>query len=404
MRELRFVTPGDAPDYVVVEAVQIEEDGIDHLEGEQFLLSIDDSLRTAINPRRPLPYQVDQQGDHQRDEATQTRPGREEPVGGAERSMEREIDPSEASGRDGAPSSTGNQLSPREIQMRVRAGEDPQHLAEVLHADINWVMRFAGPVMDERLRMADEPRRARARRSTADGQTVVFGEAVDSRFSAHGIEVNDVRWDSHRREDGQWVIRAHWVGGEIERTAEWLFNLSGRSVSPLDDTASDLLSDRPIHPIADLAPVRLTIAPQLDDSVVAFPAQPNALTGPLPTRQQLFDQAKFDKSGDPPASRPVTAVPPQAPPPPPPAPAQISAVADDDQPHLFSDPMAEPSGEPMAIDEPDPDPIPEPIHRVPLLTNLGIAHREHETEEEKAARAHIPSWDDILLGVRRKND
>jgi len=27
-----------------------------------------------------------------------------------------------------------------------------------------------------------------------------------------------------------------------------------------------------------------------------------------------------------------------------------------------------------------------------------------ETEEQKAARARIPSWDDILLGVRRKRD
>ena len=48
--------------------------------------------------------------------------------------------------------------------------------------------------------------------------------------------------------------------------------------------------------------------------------------------------------------------------------------------------------------------------RLPQVTNLGIAHREPppktrlETEEDKAARAHIPSWDDILLGVRRKSD
>ena len=376
MRELRFVTPGDAGDYVVVEAVQIEEDGMDHLEGEQFLLTVDDALRTAVGSS----YHGDQQGDHQRDEAMPTKTGREEPVADAS-ARDEPVLKAEVIGM------SEQTISPREIQMRVRGGEDPQQVAEATEAHIDWVMRFAGPVLEERQRMADEARRARARRSTPDGQTVVFGEAVDSRFAAHGIE--EVSWDSHRREDGQWVISAHWLGGDIERTAEWLFNLSGRSVAPLDDTSSDLLSDRPIHPIADLAPVRLTIAPALDDGVVAFPAQPNALTGPLPTRQQLFDQAKFEAPGSEPQAKPAA-----------PAPTKISAVVHDDQPHLFSDPSAEP----MAIDEPDPEPEPEPIHRIPQIKNLGIAHRDHETEEEKAARAHIPSWDDILLGVRRKND
>ena len=42
--------------------------------------------------------------------------------------------------------------------------------------------------------------------------------------------------------------------------------------------------------------------------------------------------------------------------------------------------------------------------RIPKVTNLGVAQRGDETEDEKAARATIPSWDDILLGVRRKRD
>jgi hypothetical protein len=35
--------------------------------------------------------------------------------------------------------------------------------------------------------------------------------------------------------------------------------------------------------------------------------------------------------------------------------------------------------------------------------NRSAAKREH-SDEERAARARIPSWDDILLGVRRKSD
>ena len=140
-------------------------------------------------------------------------------------------------------------VPPREIQMRIRAGAAPEELAEEFHADLEWVQRFAAPVLAERARIADEARRGKARRSTTEGQVVVFGEAVDERFAAHGIDPQSVGWDAHRREDGEWVLAAHWVGGQAERTAEWSFQLSGRTVAPLDDTAADLLSDRPIRPV-----------------------------------------------------------------------------------------------------------------------------------------------------------
>jgi hypothetical protein len=34
--------------------------------------------------------------------------------------------------------------------------------------------------------------------------------------------------------------------------------------------------------------------------------------------------------------------------------------------------------------------------------NLGVTRRD-ESEEERAARARIPSWDDILLGIKRRD-
>jgi hypothetical protein len=258
-------------------------------------------------------------------------------------------------------------ITPREIQMRVRAGETPQEIADTYSAGLDWVLRFAGPVLAERERMTVEARRSKARRSTTEGQTVIFGEAVDDRFGAHGIEPNTVRWDAHRRDDGQWIISAFWVGGQIERVAEWTFNLSGRSVAPADDTAADLLSDRPIRPITppdEPSAPNLTLAPPLIPGLVAFPAMPDAHTGPLPRAEEVFDQAQFDE------------------------PAELADIAPGsfDEPHL-----------PMHV--PDAPPA-----RAPKVKNLGVAAREDETEDEKAARATIPSWDDILLGVRRKHD
>jgi hypothetical protein len=36
------------------------------------------------------------------------------------------------------------------------------------------------------------------------------------------------------------------------------------------------------------------------------------------------------------------------------------------------------------------------------VRNLGVSKRE-ETDEERAARARVPSWDDILLGIKRRD-
>jgi hypothetical protein len=258
-------------------------------------------------------------------------------------------------------------VGPREIQMRVRAGESPEELATASGMSLDRVMRFAGPVMDERRRIADEARRARARRSgdTAEAKLVVFGEAVDQRFGAHGIDPESITWDARRREDGEWLVAASWRGGDSTHSAEWLFSRTGRSVTPMDDTAADLLSDRPIRPVAPPEPPRpsLVTAPPLAPGIVAFPPMPDAHTGPVPVVEEVFDQEA-------PPEGPRT-VPPLVP----------AATLSYDEPPL-----------PLGITE--------PVR--PNVRNLGVRRRE-ESEEDKAARARIPSWDDILLGIRRKD-
>jgi hypothetical protein len=269
--------------------------------------------------------------------------------------------------------SVGEAIGPREIQMRVRAGESPTDLAAATGMSIERVMRFAGPVVDERCRIADEARRARARRSTIEGaeaKVVVFGEAVDQRFVAYGIDTDSVTWDARRRDDGEWLVVAEWLGGEATHSAEWLFSRGSRSVTPMDDAAVDLLSDRPIRPVAPPEPKRpsLVAAPPLARGVVAFPPMPDAHTGPLPVVEEVFDQEAAPEG-------------PRVVPPLVPAAASLSY----DEPPL-----------PLGITDPATRP------GVGALRKLGSTRRD-ESEEERAARARIPSWDDILLGIRRKD-
>lgn len=349
MRQLRFVKPGDDPDHVVLETA----DG-----GEQFLLRVDTAIRDAV--RSDLP----------RVTSTAAEPAT---------------------------------IGPREIQVRVRSGESPQDLAEENAMTLEKVMRFAGPVIAERSRIADESRRARARRSTTEGQTVVFGEAVDERFGAHGIEAASVRWDARRREDGQWVISARWLGGDADRLAEWIFHLGTRTVTPVDDTAADLLSDRPIRAIvaAEERPATLTSAPPLAPGIVAFPVLPDAHTGKLPTVDEVFDQDAVDRD-KPRAPAPSVSEAPATPA----AKAPAAVASDEYDTPLLPLRLAEAA---TAADEPELGTVEVAAINnqrtpVPSVRNLGIAARGDETEEQRAERSRIPSWDDIMLGVRRKSD
>ena len=270
-------------------------------------------------------------------------------------------------------------IGPREIQMRVRAGESPEEVADSCGVELARILRFAAPVVEERMRIAGEARRARARRSTTDGQVVVFGEAVDERFLAHGLDAAAVAWSARRREDGEWVVRAEWTRGdgghESGYEAEWVFHRSSRLVTPLDDTAADLLSDRPIRPVTPppAAPrVSLAAAPALAPGVVAFPPMPEARTEELPVPDEVFDQDAAPERAH-----------------------ELSAIVPDAvEPELeFEAPPL-----PLGIT----DPSTRPLARLAAVRSSG--GKREESDDERAARAKVPSWDEILLGVRRKQD
>ena len=260
--------------------------------------------------------------------------------------------------------------------MRVRAGETPEEIADSFGAGLDWVMRFAGPVMDERERVADEARRARARRSTTDGpERSSFGEAVDARFAAHGIDPSTVRWDARRREDGEWIVTAHWVGGEAEHGAEWMFHLGAPHRRP-DRRHGGRPAQRPADPAgrAGRRPSRRSArrAPPLVPGVVAFPPMPDAHTGPLPRVEEVFDQ-EVPADDDPRAAAPRS------------PPTRCSSTSRRCR-------WASRDGRRQAA------------AAGPKLTNLGMRRARDESDDERAARARVPSWDDILLGVRRKQD
>lgn len=366
MRLLRLVGPSADGEALVVETA----DG-----GEQFTLPINERLRnvsTSDLPRLPTP--------------------------------------------DSAASATP---SPREIQTRVRAGASAQQVADEAGIPLDRVMRFAFPVLQERVRVVDEARRSRAR-SSHEGQQIDFGTLIDGRFGKHGIDPAAVGWDAYRRADGGWTVTAALTAHEQPLLAKFSFALLNRTVSALDALAADLLSDRPVpallppmptpvvaepEAVERPVPLRLAAVPDPEDLGISgtattdLPVPPaghgassairpgrrqKAHTRPIPISDddELFDQDAFDPA----PSRTEPAVSPAIPAGP--AVPANSAGSASHQP-----PGGEPDWQALPLD---------------LDTDLpATIESDGEGRGRRGRRGdkpRMPSWDDILLGVRHKSD
>lgn len=396
MRELRFVAPGEDGN-VILETTDA---------AEQFTLVVNDALRESLRP-----------------------------------------DPSDDSGdRLPVQNPTGKDdmidLRPRDIQTRVRAGEDPQHLAEEAGTTLEKVMRFAYPVLQERVRVIDEARRARTR-SGADGHPVIFGDLFDHRIAALGTEPDSVRWDSFRRPDGGWTVTSTmtvqaWDDTEVPLLAKFSLALLNRTVSALNDVAADLIHGTPIRALqkpppaldalpvdesgsgsgteagagtgAELAPSATDQADQADQAMgqttLVAVTNPDPERGPvhehrsplrLPSRRQkahthpvpvamdddliddLFDQEAFEPSGPSGWHEP-------------PLPLDIAAPRA----------TAAKSPSPTAPTVPAADPAPS-IRPDEAAVEEPAAPEAPRRSGRSNDKPRMPSWDDILLGVRRKD-
>ena len=270
------------------------------------------------------------------------------------------------------PTPPGQTLSPREIQTRVRAGESPQAVANSAGMPLEKVMRFALPVLAERTRVVEEAKRARARRP-GEGSPAPFGELIAERLSRHAVEPSSVRWDAFRRPDGGWTVTAGFTAIEQDRLAKFSFGLLNRTVSALDALAADLLSDRPVRALlppdpepvpelGELAPVRLSAVPDQpagdpdpdEPGLAATPAvmpfrRQKAHTRPIPvdSDDELFDQEAFEDQGD-----------------------------------SWQEPLL-----PLELE---------------LAEQDGEPGEGRHRRNRRADKPRMPSWDDILLGVRHK--
>ncbi|SCX38984.1 Protein of unknown function [Klenkia marina] len=305
MRTLRLVALSDDGRSLVLAADV--PDSIDN--GERFYLPIDDRLKAAAR-------------------------------GDAQRMGQIELDASHA-------------LPPRVIQARIRAGETPEQVAHASGTPVERIMRFAHPVLQERARVAEQAQAARVRLSEGT-PSVPLVQFMTDRLRLLGADLDAVRWDSHRTEDGSWQVRAAWKAGHKSGTTRWSYDTTTRTVTPVDATTTDFAEGTRLVRVVPDVPAGLPSAPAPRRTIAAVPAAP-----PEP------DWA------DDPAEDPVE---------------PVADHHDDDEVRN----VVPVDGSPVDV----------------LLS--GDGGPEHDTvvfdrvdPEAEDPRAAIPAWEDIVFGVRR---
>lgn len=156
-----------------------------------------------------------------------------------------------ASGNAAIAADPAGALSPRDIQARIRSGESADEVARIAGVPVDRVLRYAGPVLQERAMLAQHARRTKLK---GHDKTATLAQIVDARLAQHGVDAEKISWDAYRREDGTWRIVATWPSGKATAQAVWELDKARQIVSAHDDMAQYLSVDRP-SPILGQEPI-----------------------------------------------------------------------------------------------------------------------------------------------------
>lgn len=260
-------------------------------------------------------------------------------------------------------------LRPREIQDRIRHGASPAEVAADAGVPLSRIEGFAVPVLLERANAADMARNSHP--VLSDGPSLdTLADRVGAALDRRGVDPDLVDWDAWRDRSGGWVVRTSWPAGlSDDASATWSFvpDSHGGAARALDDEAERILD-----------PSRATELRTVASPPPLPPGPPPIRAVPAPTSVEPRRQAE-----------PVNITPaaPTSAAPTPAAPTQRDDARRREEPSEETAGRGEGAGEKTDDDE-------------------AFLQHPPATPEKRGSRRHptMPSWEDVLLGVRGKDD
>jgi hypothetical protein len=286
-------------------------------------------------------------------------------------------------------------LSPRDIQARIRAGEGADEVARIAGVPVDRVLRYAGPVLQERAMLAQHARRTKLK---GQDKNATLAQVIDARLAQHGVDAEKISWDAYRRDDGTWRIVATWPSGKATATAMWELDKARQLVTAHDDMAQYLSVDRP-------SPVLQQELSERHGHSIGAPARGESSRGDLgfgprgdnrghePMRPAPDNARRETRPGRGLTPDPVRAG----------RDALLAGFERDEQEAAAKARPAATRPRGGGAFDPDPD-TPMEVPAVPSLAVLrprrtNVAEAESADQAAEKPRKRAPSWDDVLFGT-----
>ena len=134
-----------------------------------------------------------------------------------------------------------SELTPKQIQARLRTGEPAESIAASAGVPVARVERFSGPVEGEMARMIDAARAAFLVRGRLGRSAAPLGQTVDAAIqAAPSLRPDSVEWSTLREESGSWLVTVTWYARGRSRRASWRYAPSLQTVTALDPVSATM--------------------------------------------------------------------------------------------------------------------------------------------------------------------
>jgi hypothetical protein len=128
--------------------------------------------------------------------------------------------------------------SVKDIQSRLRAGESMDAISRTTDWPLEKIEKFSGPILQERAYIIAQALKTPLKR---DSQSALLKDAMESQLGTHGVNLEEVEWNTHRRHDGHWVITLYYPSNDGIKEANWIFD-AARGVLVSDDDSAKWIS------------------------------------------------------------------------------------------------------------------------------------------------------------------
>ena len=128
----------------------------------------------------------------------------------------------------------------KDVQSRLRAGESMDAISRTTDWPLEKIEKFAGPILQERAFVIAQALKSPTRR---DASSPTLNEAMSNQLATHGVDLEEVEWNTHRRRDGLWDIALYYPNRDGQADAHWTFNTTTGALTAEDDSAKWIVGE-----------------------------------------------------------------------------------------------------------------------------------------------------------------